>query len=186
MPTILDASLPPRIHDFKGLTDALSRLVVWYGQKRHIELRYAEEVAALGRARDENLAPVAAEIDALLETVTGYLKVHRRSLRRKYGTTIVTNQGVTIKWRVIGRSLETPKDVKPIINWLLSRVGGKRYLRIRCELDREALSRANPKVLRSLRSFGVWAGRHEHLSLQLAGEAPIVLDRRRYRGVSMK
>jgi hypothetical protein len=104
----------------------------------------------------------------------------RPSLIKRLGKTIPREHG-QLKWYIRGRSLETPKDEKPIIDWLHKVRGGKRYLIVTESIDRHALAAADPKLIRRLWPLGVWVGRHEYFSIQAEGEEhPTVVRKRRY------
>lgn len=150
-----------------------------------------EEKQDLIRRAQSRIDEAKAELQSALEPLdkqqrdieaaaTVHLKRRRRSLRNRFGITIQLDNGI-VKWRIIGRSLDTPKDTQPIVKHLLGRRGGRRYLRVKYELDRKALAGADHRLLRDLASLGVWAGRHEQLTILPRGaEDPILLEYSRY------
>jgi hypothetical protein len=117
----------------------------------------------------EALAPIRARQAAIREAIAAYVHPRRRHILRRHGRTITLKNG-TLKYRVIGRSLDTPKNVGPIIAALLALRGGKRYLTVTYTLDRKKLAAAGYSVLAMLKPLGVWAGRHENLSIQAEEE----------------
>jgi phage host-nuclease inhibitor protein Gam len=161
--------------------------------KRFLEISDDEKDAvAIAKANNESMAkqtakivdPIRQEKRAILRALKVYFDANRKSILAKYGRTITIPEGV-FKIRVIPKSLEVPKDVKPLIRWLLSRRRAKKYLRLKYELDKDALAQADPRLLRRLnRSFsGFWAGRHENISVKLLGdEDPITISSRRFPG----
>ncbi|HEX7484194.1 MAG TPA: host-nuclease inhibitor Gam family protein [Candidatus Saccharimonadales bacterium] len=129
--------------------------------------------------------PILKEKQAILDAFKQYFDANRKSILAKYGRTITLPEGV-FKVRVIPKSLEVPKDVKLVVAWLLARPRLKRkYLRVKYELDKEALAVADARLLRRMnRSISeFWAGRHERVSLKLRDEQdPIGISTRRYPG----
>lgn len=138
-------------------------------------------VAAAKKQEDSIVQPLEKEIAELRDLLSSFFSRRKKSITAKHGKTITLDNGV-VKYRVIPRSLDTPKNVTPIINFLLLMHGGKRYLRKIYELDREVLTQANPKLLSRLnRLFGVWAGKHENISIQTDADVkPVVIAHRRF------
>ena len=152
-------------------TSELARQMI---RQRDVAVAEIQELAAV------SIAPLESEQAQLREAVATYLRRRRKSILHRNGRTIQLASGV-IKWRVVPRSLDAPKDDKDLINFLLNLHGGKRYLRATYSLDKKALALAGPKLMRRLRSFGVWVGRHENLTIQASGEPkPVVVRHNRF------
>lgn len=127
--------------------------------------------------------PLMREKRAILTALSVYFTTNRKSVLAKFSRTIELPEG-TIKFRVIPKSLEVPRDTKPIIEWLLKLRGAKtKYLTVTYTLNKEALTQANARLLSRLhrRYPQFWAGRHENVSIKPLGEKdPITIARRRY------
>lgn len=140
-------------------------------KKERDKVAAAEEAVIVDPRIEDN-----RQIDAVTKT---FLQRRRKSLRFRRGVTIILPHG-EIKWRVRPPSLDTPKDEKPLINYLLTHRGGKTFITFVPTLNRKALALAGSGWLRSLRRF-VWVGRHEHLTIKVTGEKePTTLARVRY------
>ncbi|HET6622602.1 MAG TPA: host-nuclease inhibitor Gam family protein [Candidatus Saccharimonadales bacterium] len=182
---------PVVITSFEELTNVQSAII---GLNYQIDTANAKRDERIGRAKDiydfvarvetesaaETTDPLEAERDQLREAIATYLMKGRRRLRHRFGKTIESLFG-TVKWRVIAASVETPRDTSEVINHLLNRRGGKRYLRVRYDLDKKALLKAPDSLKRSLRPFGVYIGKQETLTMQLKGESePTTLRKYRF------
>jgi phage host-nuclease inhibitor protein Gam len=142
-------------------------------------------IESMARQTARIVDPIQKEKQAIIAAFKQYFDANRKSILAKYGRTIQLPEGV-FKVRVIPKSLELPKDVKLVVQWLLVRPRLKRkYLRVKYELNKEALAEADPRLLRRLnRSVsGFWAGRHELVSVKPRDEnEPIHISSRRYPG----
>jgi hypothetical protein len=168
-----DAIVVTSMNDVDELFEELSALAI--EEEARLEAKKESD-----KAHAAALAPIKARQAAIREAIAGYIHPRRRHILRRHGRTIKRDHGL-IKYRVIGRSLDTPKNEKPIVAALLAMRGGKRYLTVTYTLNRDALAAANPSVMSKLRRFGVWAGRHENLSIQADGEAkPTVVRHNRF------
>lgn len=128
--------------------------------------------------------PIRQHKEAIRVAMKTYFNANRKSVLARFGRTIELSDG-TIKFRIIAKSLEVPKDTKPIVRYLLNRRGGKKYLRPTWALDKDALVQADPGLLHLLnrRFRGFWAGRHEHISIKPTDEdEPITISVRRFPG----
>lgn len=126
----------------------------------------AMKEAAEAQRRDL-VEPLNQRIDQIMNAVGAYAKPRRRWWLRRYGRTVSIPGGGTVAWRVVPRSLETPKNTEGIVNQLLLIRGGKRYLSVKYSLDKRALASASPALLRRL---GLWAGPHEWLVVATDGQ----------------
>lgn len=127
--------------------------------------------------------PIRIKRAAIDEAIADYQLKHRKNILARFGRTIKLSNGV-IKWRIVPRSVEVPKDTKPIVNFLKNRRNGRKVLRQIWALDKEALANADSRLLRQLnRNFtGFWAGKHEHVMIQPRGEDKArTVAQRRYR-----
>ncbi len=160
---------------------ALKCLDILYADRKQLELRHSEALAALTEQTARDKEPVLDEIARYEAAIRAFTLKHRRSLLRRFGRTIKLENGV-IKFRIIRRSLHTPKDTKALVNLLLHVPGGKRYLRATWSLDRTALGNAkSSKLWRRLRGLGAWVGKQEGLFLETPhAPEPVQLQLRRY------
>ena len=135
---------------------------------------------------DDDLARKRAEYEVLRAELGAFVRKNRGWILATFGRTIEVfdpQQEVigTIKFRIIGRSLTTPKDDKPVVEALLARRGGKRYLRLRWELNRDAIAGASPKLHRALAPLGVWVGRKQQVTIRTRKmPSPLTILMRRY------
>ncbi|HET7629775.1 MAG TPA: host-nuclease inhibitor Gam family protein, partial [Candidatus Saccharimonadales bacterium] len=99
-------------------------------------------------AARETTDPLEQEKAELLQACTRYLTANRSRLRRRFGKTIKSMFGTT-KWDVRGAT-DTPGDTTAAVNFLRGRRGGKKYLRVKYELDKKALAGAPDDLRRGL------------------------------------
>ncbi len=161
----------------------------------HLVERRAE-VVALQRSAHERLAEAQAmvasahqpEIETLHDQqteldrrLTALLILHKRAFTNRFGKVAELPGGV-VRYRRDAKSLDTPKSVTAIINFLLMMRGGKRYLTLKWSLNRDALTQANASLLRKLRPLGVRVARHDIITIKSDGQdEPTTLSRRPYR-----
>jgi hypothetical protein len=150
------------------------------------EIRSADEIekAAIAKAKADKAEQTKfslEQIDILDSRLTKLLISRKKSLTARFGKTITLPGGV-IRYRIDAKSLETPKAVVAIINFLLGVRGGKRYLTFTPTLNRDAITNAGESLHRKLWPFGAWVGKHATISIKSTGESgPKTLDSRRYR-----
>lgn len=158
--------------------------------KRRLQLlnviKAADEVerAAIDQAmveRAKTTKPAEEELTALDSRLGNLTKNHRRKFLAKFGRTITLPDAV-ITYRIYPRSLDVPKFTMGVIDFLRDMSGGDRYLNWTASLNKDAITNSNDKLLRKLRPFGVWAGRHEIIAIRSTGKnEPTALDRRRFK-----
>lgn len=176
--TMVEELAPPgNIGELDALLERKSEII---SIKKKAMARHAAIVASSESVMAQTIEPLDEEESRIDKTITAFIIRRQRSIRSRFGRTAELAHG-TIKFRVIPRSLETPKDAKPAINFLLRMRGGKRYLRVTYALDKDAIKNANNSLLQKLKSFGIWAGKHEHITVQARGEdEATVISRRRF------
>ncbi len=134
---------------------------------------------------DAKFKPLAeaevATLAAIDEGLRDFLSKYRRTLTRRLSQTIVREHG-EVKYRVLSKALDLPKNVKPIIARLKARRGGKKFLTFTVSLNKDALTQGSAEVLRDLRPLGVVVARHLHITVKSPQEDdPTTLVRRVYR-----
>lgn len=168
---------PTTMDEVDALMARLSQtaeLVEQAAARRDVAIAAVQDLAAA------TIAPLEFEQAQLRKVIAAYLRQRRRSILSKRGRTVKLANG-EIKWRVVPRSLDVPKDDKSVINFLLNLRGGKRYLRATYSVDKKALAAATPRLLTSLRHLGVWAGKHENLTIQARSEKkPTIVHHSRF------
>lgn len=139
--------------------------------------------AAIGRAKrryDEAVGETPKELEAIDEQLRLFLGKHRPYLMRRLSKTMRRPSG-EVKVTLRAEELELPADATPVIDLLLERSGGKRYLRRKWELDLRALLQAPRSVMDALAPLGVWRGKHRTISVKsLSSDKPKTLSRRRF------
>ncbi|TAH31850.1 hypothetical protein EYC58_04190 [Candidatus Saccharibacteria bacterium] len=171
----------PLINRIEDVDTQLKRVDELYSLLGQLDAYHAEAVKMLLNQTLRAKEPLLDELTRLEAEIRTFVLGHRRSLLRRFGRTIKLGNGI-IKFRVIRRSLHTPKDTKSLINLLLNTRGGKRYLRVTWSLDRTALANAkSSKLWRRLQGLGAWVGKQEGLFLETPhAPEPVQLNLRRY------
>lgn len=149
-------------------------------------IRSAQEVerAAITKARAERTDitdPAGLELTALDSRLGKLLKSKKRYFWARSGRTITLPDAV-ITYRTYPRSLDVPRVTTNVVDFLCGMNGGNHYLNWAASLNKDAITNSNDKLLRKLRPFGVWAGRHEIIAIRSTGQdEPTMLDRRRFK-----
>lgn len=132
-----------------------------------------ERIAEAMKQYWEEIGDAPTRLVKLEEGLTAFLERHHYQLTRSLSKTIKREAGeVKVVLRAI--ELEIPGSEKPIIDWLLERRGGKRYLSLTWKLNRRALLQAPSELFSQLAPFGAWRGRHRQISVKSASSTDAV------------
>ena len=170
-------------NDMEGVRELMEQYTALTEREKAARVDEKQVINAVQALTARVIDPLIQEKLAIRAALQVYFTTNRKSVLAKFGRTIEFAEG-TIKFRVIPKSLELPKDPKPIVQWLLHFRGAKkRYLHATYTLNKEALAHANQRLLSLLHALWpeFWAGRHEIVSFKPVGEEdPITIARRRY------
>ena len=128
----------------------------------------ARKVASIARANDrfnEAVGTKPAELAKLDLELASFVERHHYSLTRRLGKTIRRKYG-EVKFALRAIELEVPGSETPVVDFLLNRPGGKRYLVQTWKLNRRALLFAPSELLKQLRPFGIWRGKHRLITVK--------------------
>jgi phage host-nuclease inhibitor protein Gam len=101
--------------------------------------------------------------------LASFLERNHHNLSRRHTKTIRRDAG-EVKFVLRTPELELPEGHAPIIDFFLSRVGGKRYLIRTWKLNRTAIRHAPDSTFSLLKPFGAWRGRHRQILVKSPSE----------------
>lgn len=175
-PSLFSLEEIPKTGDLKEIEALVGRRDELVGDVTRVNAKLALAQAAHNKA----LAPLNKQLAALDKRLAHLVLQRRRSILNHFGK-VVKLPGGTIRYRIDTKSLDTPKVVTAIVNFLLTMRGGKKYLTLKWSLDRDALAQASEHVIARLRPLGVRVVRHEHITIKSdSEEEPTTLVRRPY------
>lgn len=141
---------------------------------------YEAMLTRLKKRHHDASTPITDEQKRIREAIATFMQRRRPLIIRRFGKVIVRETG-EIKWYIRGPFVETPRNTNAIIDLLLKTRGGKRFVITTHELDRKALPKASPRLLRKLRPLGLSVGKNEYFSIKALGEEEsTVVRKRRY------
>jgi len=115
----------------------------------------------------EDVGTAPQQLEVVDKDLTAFMVRHHYQLTRSLTKTIKRELG-EVKVVLRAKELEVPGSETPIINFLLKRSGGKRYLTLTWKVNRRALLQAPSQLLSLLAPFGVWRGQHRMISVKSA------------------
>lgn len=145
------------------------------------QLNAAERKLAAAKLVAGKKRAALSEFDEMLRP---RMRRRRRLLMRRFGGHARTEDG-EISIRTANKVLDVdPSRMRELVAELLRRRGGRKVLRIKYELDKEALKQMSPDFLRSLVPFGVRVGQMSYVSIKSIGDkgATNLVRRRRNEG----
>ncbi len=128
-------------------------------------VKRSARLARVEKKYQKDLGGATKKLDRIDQGLTGFLERHRYWLTRRHSKTVQREHG-EVKVVLRALELELPADEKPIIDFLLSRQGGKEYIEFVPKLNKRRLLQAPAKLYAELRSLGVWRGRHRTISVK--------------------
>ncbi|MCX6728496.1 MAG: hypothetical protein NTV39_01885 [Candidatus Saccharibacteria bacterium] len=141
------------------------------------------EKDAIDRAKAVRAAktkPLGKELKSLDSRLALLLFGRKRYFWARFGKTIKLADAV-ITYRTVAKSLDTPKNVAPVINFLRNMRGGNRFLTWTPSLNRDAITNSGESLQSKLKPLGAWVGRHAIITIKTTGQdEPTTLDRRRF------
>lgn len=137
--------------------------------------------AEVERSFQEAVDEFPSKLGLVDQKLAALMERHHYPLTSRHSKTINRSAGV-IKVVVRAVEMDTPANTKPVINYLLCRRGGRKYLKVTYSLDMYALRYAPQGLKAALQKrFGFWWGRHRTISVKSpSGKSPAQLSRRRY------
>lgn len=117
----------------------------------------------------EDIGTAPQELEAVDKDLAAFTVRYHYQLTRKLTKTIKRELG-EVKVVLRAQELEIPGSEMPIINFLLQRPGGKRYLTLTWKVNRRALLQAPSQLLSLLAPFGIWRGQHRMISVKSASD----------------
>jgi phage host-nuclease inhibitor protein Gam len=139
----------------------VSRIGIINGELESFAAQRDIIVADADRFATEQSTPLIAERDELAKAVAAYCEAHRSELIDNKTKTVKLPSG-EISWRFTPPSVGI-KNTTAVIAAIKERCWGKRFLRVKVEINRQAL-RDDPK--RALTIPGVSIGRKEELIIK--------------------
>jgi len=104
--------------------------------------------------------------------MAAFLQKSHHNLTRRYKKTIKRELG-EVKVVERAKELEIPGSEKAVVDFLLKRMGGKRYITYTPKLNRKALLLAPSALLSLLAPLGVWRGQHRLISVHSPSEVAL-------------
>lgn len=163
----------PEITSVEELDTALGALTDIDAQLGRIEATRAREINRAHAKANQRRAPLGSTRDAWVAAIARYCDSRKPYLRRRFGRTIRLSHGV-IEWRwsplaldVEAESIQDAKQrdaaLRELIGLIRKLKGWRKYIRIKYELDKDALKK-HPRITN--RIPGLRRTQHEDLRIK--------------------
>ncbi len=131
------------LQNLEAATDALRELGIVEREIERISLEVADKVAALNKQAEEELFPLQDRQKGLQKRIRAFATKHKKTLTEK-GKTVFVSSG-EFGWRLSPEKVVTKFSLERVLR-ALKRLGLRQYIRVKEELDKEAILRDRPKI----------------------------------------